>query len=386
MILDGLLLRRFVWAFGLSGAGLFLVHWTLGVVELFNRLSARRPVTMPEVLWVESFRTFQALEICLELALIFGSVGMVLSLQRHQELYSLQAAGMPRWRLCMPVLAFVFVLGLGHAAWLSPFAAEQKRLYRLVFSGQPVAVARAIQGPIRFRITSERAHHFFLAARYRADQRDLQSIRLVSYHADTGHLVRLVTAVRGEVTEDGSVHLFEGSIWEETGPGRPYSQYTGAFSLPSPDTLRLQVTPVASMAGRELVSAIRQLRANGFEARDHVIRLLELLTRPWFHGLLVLVTLGPLMGLVPRGSSLKLVFYGGGQGVGLYFADDFFRAAATARFGEPWFASLMPLLLGLILAWRSFMLAHPPGRGPGKNPGKDSVPAPRPSSPGISPR
>lgn len=149
-LLLGSTLRRYVAKRFLGSiVGAFVVCacliFMIDMVELL-RMSRRAPdLSMATLAWMGLLRLPAFAEILLAFAVLVGSIGALLTLNRKSELTVMRAAGMSAWEFLRPGLMVTLVLGILAVTAFNPLAAtarfESERLLAEVFGKEAGIVA-----------------------------------------------------------------------------------------------------------------------------------------------------------------------------------------------------------------------------------------------------
>jgi lipopolysaccharide export system permease protein len=131
------LAKRFL--FGVLGA--FLVCscliYMIDMIELLRLSRRAQDLSVATLLWIGLLRLPAFTELLLAFAVLVGSIGALLSLNRRSELTVMRSAGMSVWQFLRPGAVVTFILGVLAVTLFNPLAAaarfESERLVAEVF-------------------------------------------------------------------------------------------------------------------------------------------------------------------------------------------------------------------------------------------------------------
>jgi lipopolysaccharide export system permease protein len=135
-------LRRYVAKrFLLSVVGAFTVCaclvFMIDMIELLRLSRRAQDLSVTMLLWIGLLRLPAFTELLLAFAVLVGSIGALLSLNRRSELTVMRSAGMSVWQFLRPGIAVTLVLGVLAVTLFNPMAAaarfESERLVAEVF-------------------------------------------------------------------------------------------------------------------------------------------------------------------------------------------------------------------------------------------------------------
>jgi lipopolysaccharide export system permease protein len=127
-ILRARILRRYVARrFLLSIVAAFVVCATLifmiDMIELLRLARRASELSVSQLLWIGLLRLPAYTEILLAFAVLVGSVGALLSLNRKSELAVMRSGGMSVWQFLLPGMAVALLLGIAAVSLYNPLAA-----------------------------------------------------------------------------------------------------------------------------------------------------------------------------------------------------------------------------------------------------------------------
>jgi lipopolysaccharide export system permease protein len=138
----GRTLRRYVAKrFLISVIGAFIgcacLIFMIDMIELLRLSRRASDLSVSMLLWIGLLRLPAFTELLLAFAVLVGSIGALLSLNRRSELTVMRSAGMSVWQFLRPGIAVTFILGVLAVSLFNPLAAaarsESERLMAEVF-------------------------------------------------------------------------------------------------------------------------------------------------------------------------------------------------------------------------------------------------------------
>ncbi len=152
-------------AFAVCGVLIFMID----MIELLRLSRRASDLSVGALLWMALLRLPAYTEILLAFAVLVGSIGALLSLNRKSELIVMRAGGMSVWQFLRPGVMVSLVLGVLAVTLYNPLAAaarsEAERLVAEAFGKEASLMATlgggilAAPGRRRRAIRDERARH-----------------------------------------------------------------------------------------------------------------------------------------------------------------------------------------------------------------------------------
>src|SRR5436190_3366328 len=115
-------LLAIVGAFAVCGALIFMID----MIELLRLSRRATDLSIAMLLWMALLRLPAFTEILLAFAVLVGSIGALLSLNRKSELNVMRAGGMSVWQFLRPGLFVTLVLGVAAVTLYNPLAAQAR--------------------------------------------------------------------------------------------------------------------------------------------------------------------------------------------------------------------------------------------------------------------
>jgi lipopolysaccharide export system permease protein len=119
--------RRFARTILATFGGVFVLIFTVDLVETLRRSGDTAAATGPLMAWLSFLHTPLVAEQALPFAVLFGAMIAFLGLSRKLELVVARAAGVSVWQFLAPPLAVVIVIGIVSVAVYNPISAAMKQ-------------------------------------------------------------------------------------------------------------------------------------------------------------------------------------------------------------------------------------------------------------------
>lgn len=354
-LLFGRTLRRYVAKRFLGSIlGAFVVCacliFMIDMIELL-RMSRRTPdLSMATLAWMGLLRLPAFAEILLAFAVLVGSIGALLTLNRKSELTIMRAAGMSAWEFLRPGLMVTLVLGILAVTAFNPLAAtarfESERLLAEVFGKEAGIVASS----------GERSW-------LRQDGADGQSILNASAVADQGVALSGVMALQFDLEHrfveriDASRAVLRDGYWElqKATVSRPMQQpeIFEAYML----STHLTREKVGDALGSEIAVSFWQLpdlieasEKAGLSADKYRMQHALLIGRPAL--LIVMVILAATVSLrsFRSGGIQTMVLTGMLGGIGFFLLAEISRQIGASGLLSPTLAVWVPISLALLVS------------------------------------
>ncbi|MEL6872079.1 MAG: LPS export ABC transporter permease LptG [Pseudomonadota bacterium] len=347
--------RYLAWRFLVTTLGAFsvcaLIVFMVDFIEMLRQSGKTdRDIGLDKVFELTLLRLPAYTELMIMFAVLVGSIGALLQLNRKNELAVMRAGGMSVWQFLSPLALVAVLLGV--------FA---------VFVYNPMAAALRAEAEQRFATYYGRESNFLKQAGstswLRQDGPDGSSVMHGAAVTDGGQTLTTVTAFRfgrdGAFVEriSGAEARLRPGYWEISKayisrPGHPpqaFEIYHLSTSL-SPERVRSALGSLISQSITELPDLIALARSSGLPASVYEVQFHLLLSRPVL--LLVLVLLGATVSLrsFRSGGIQNMVTLGLGGGVGFFLAAEISRQIGMAGLVSPWVAVWVPVLAGWMIA------------------------------------
>jgi lipopolysaccharide export system permease protein len=348
-------LRRYVAKrFLASIVGAFLVCacliFMIDMIELLRLSRRAQDLSVATLLWIGALRLPAFTELLLAFAVLVGSIGALLSLNRKSELTVMRSAGMSVWQFLRPGLFVTFVFGVLAVAIFNPLAAsarfEAERLVAEVFGMEGGLMAGKGEGSWLRQDGPD--GQSVLNARAVANQ-GLSLSGVMAYLFDPeGRFVERLDAERA-VLQDGYWELQKAVVSRPMREAETFSTY----SL----STRLTRERVSDALGSEIAISFWQLptliedsERAGLSASKYRMQHAILLSRPVL--LLAMVVLAATVSLrsFRSGGIQTMVLVGMVGGVGFFLLVEVSRQIGISGLIPPTLAVWVPITVSLLVS------------------------------------
>lgn len=348
-------LRRYVakrFLFSILGA--FLVCacliFMIDMVELLRMSRRATDLSGATLLWIGLLRLPAFTEILLAFAVLVGSIGALLTLNRKSELTVMRSAGMSAWQFLRPGLTVTFVLGILAITALNPLAAaarsEAEQLTAEVFGREAGLLAASGEGSWLRQDGAD--GQSVINARATSNQ-GLSLTKVIAYQFDPqGRFIERMDADRA-VLQDGYWELHRTTVSRPLREPEVFENY----SL----STHLNRERVGDVLGSEIAVSFWQLpgliqasEKAGLSASKYRMQHALLVSRP---GLLIaMVVLAATVSLrsFRSGGIQTMVLTGMIGGIGFFLLAEISRQVGAAGLLSPALAVWVPILLALLVS------------------------------------
>jgi lipopolysaccharide export system permease protein len=348
-------LRRYVAKrFLLTIVGAFLVCGVLifmiDMIELLRMSRRATDLSVAKLLWMGLLRLPAFTEILLAFAVMVGSIGALLSLNRKSELIVMRAGGMSVWQFLQPGLVVVLVLGIAAVTLYNPLAAsarsEAERLVAEAF-GREASLLANTGGDSWLRQDGADGQSI-MTARAVANQ-GLSLAGVIAFQFDpAGKFVERMDAERATLGD---------GVWEMhkvliSRPGREPEQFE-TYTL----STYLTRERVGEALGSEIAVSFWQLpdlievaEKTGLSAARYKMQYALLMSRPML--LIAMVILAATVSLrsFRSGGIQTMVLTGMVGGIGFFLLTEVSRQVGLAGLVAPSTAVWVPIGLALLVS------------------------------------
>jgi lipopolysaccharide export system permease protein len=342
--------KRFL--FSILGA--FLVCacliFMIDMIELLRISRRATDLSAGMLLWVGLLRLPAFAEILLAFAVLVGSIGALLSLNRKSELTVMRSAGMSAWQFLRPGLFVTLVLGILAVVLFNPLAAasrsEAERLVAELFGREAGLMATAGQGSWLRQDGAD--GQSVLHARATADQ-GLTLVGVIAFQFDPqGKFVERLDATRATL-QDGYWELYEVTVSRPMREPEIFKTYTVSTHLTRErvgDALGSEI----AVSFWQLPSLIEVSEKAGLSASKYRMQYALLLSRPGL--LLAMVVLAATVSLrsFRSGGIQTMVLVGMVGGIGFFLLTEVSRQIGMAGLISPAMAVWAPIGLALLVS------------------------------------
>lgn len=142
--------KRFLLAIGGAFTVCAVLIFMIDMIELLRLSRRATDLSMRSLLWIALLRLPAFSEILLSFAVLVGSIGALLSLNRRSEITVMRAGGMSVWQFLRPGLFVALLLGIAAVTLFNPLAAtarsEAERLVAEAFGKEASLLATSGEG------------------------------------------------------------------------------------------------------------------------------------------------------------------------------------------------------------------------------------------------
>ena len=312
-------------------------------VELLRQAGKYGSVPARTLVWITFLRLPAYTEILLSFAVLVGTIGSLLLLNRKSELAVMRGSGMSVWQFLKPGLAVALVLGLFAILAFNPLAAaartEAERLHAEVF-----------------RRESNFLRSQSIGNWLRQDGPDGPSVFNAGAVSNKGRTLTAFTAIQYDRADrfvervDGTKAVLRDGYWliEDawvTRVGRPPEKFTTYIisSYLTPERVQDALGTVLSISIFELLGLIEVAEKAGISSSNYKIQFQLLLARPLL--LMAMVLLGATVSLrsFRSGGIQTMVVTGMLGGLSFFLLAEVSRQVGVAGLIPPWTAVWVPV-------------------------------------------
>jgi lipopolysaccharide export system permease protein len=342
--------KRFLLAIVGAFAVCCALIYMIDMVELLRMSRKATNLSMGGLMYIGLLRLPAFTEILLAFAVMVGSIGALLSLNRKSELIVMRAGGMSVWQFLAPGLIVVLVLGVAAVTLYNPMAAwarsEAERLIGLHF-GQEASLLSTSGSDSWLRQDGADGQSIITAAS--SSNQGLQLAGVVVYQFDRdGRFVERVDAAKASLG-NGAWELTNATV---SRPGQEAVQH-GRYSI-STYLTRERVSDALgseiSVSFWQLPSLIEVAERTGLSAARYRMQYAMLTSRPAL--LLTMVILAATVSLrsFRSGGIQTMVLTGMVGGIGFFLLTEVSRQIGLAGLVSPTTAVWMPICLAVFVS------------------------------------
>lgn len=333
-------------AFAVCGVLIFMID----MIELLRMSKRATDLSVAKLLWMGLLRLPAFTEILLAFAVMVGSIGALLSLNRKSELIVMRAGGMSVWQFLRPGLVVVLFIGVAAVTLYNPMAAaarsESERLVAEAFGKEASLLANT--GANSWLRQDGADGQSIMTAQAVADQ-GLSLAGVVVFQFDpAGKFVERVDAERATLGD---------SVWEMhkalvSRPGREPEQFE-TYTV----STYLTRERVSEALGSEIAVSFWQLpglievaEKTGLSAARYKMQYALLMSRPML--LIAMVILAATVSLrsFRSGGIQTMVLTGMVGGIGFFLLTEVSRQVGIAGLVTPSTAVWVPIGLALLVS------------------------------------
>lgn len=333
-------------AFAVCCALIFMID----MVELLRMSRRATDLSFAGLLWMGLLRLPAFTEILLAFAVMVGSIGALLSLNRKSELIVMRAGGMSVWQFLMPGLIVVLAIGVGAVTVYNPMAAlarsESERLIARHF-GQEASLLSASGSDSWLRQDGASGQSIITAGASANQGTTLTSVIVIQFDRG-GRFLERIDAERASLGE--GVWTLDNAL--VTRPGQDperHAKYTVSTYL-TREKARDALGSEISISFWQLPELIQIAEKTGLSAARYKMQYAMLLSRPML--LIAMVILAATVSLrsFRSGGIQTMVLTGMVGGVGFFLLTEVSRQVGLAGLVSPAIAVWMPISLALLIS------------------------------------
>jgi len=342
--------KRFLAAISSAFAVCAVLIFMIDMIELLRLSRRATDLPMTTLLWIGLLRLPAYSEILLAFAVLVGSIGALLSLNRKSELNVMRAGGMSVWQFLRPGMAVALLLGGLAVTVYNPLAAharsEAERLVAETFGKEASLLATSGEGSWLRQDGAD--GQSVMTARAVADQGLSLAGVIVLQFDPQGRFLERIDADRASLG-DGYWELQRALV---SRPGREAEQFE-TFTV----STHLTRERVGEALGSEIAVSLWQLPAlievaekAGLSASRYKMQYALLIARPML--LIVMVILAATVSLrsFRSGGIQTMVLTGMVGGIGFFLLTEVSRQIGLAGVVSPTTAVWVPIGLALLVS------------------------------------
>jgi lipopolysaccharide export system permease protein len=290
----GTLARYFSARFFLAMLAMFLLCCVLiffvDFIEMLRR-AGNYSGDVPGLLlaWMTLLRLPSFSELVLPFAVLIGTIGIFLMLNRSSELVVLRAAGISVWQFTLPAMIVAFLLGVGFVLVYNPIAAlargEAEQLYAAAF-GRGESLLKTKGAGAWLREDGSDGPSVLHAGEVLNQGLELKNVTVFQYDRDHGLTERI--EAKDAVLKDGRWELADAWVTAVGQEPELYKRYLLSTYL-TPTQVRDSLGTVFSISFWDLPNFIQIAERAGLPATQYRVQYQLLLSRPFLLVTMVLI-------------------------------------------------------------------------------------------------
>ncbi len=333
-------------AFAVCAALIFMID----MIELLRLSRRATDLSVATLLWMAVLRLPAFSEILLSFAVMVGSIGALLSLNRKSELTVMRAGGMSVWQFLRPGITVALVLGVAAVTLYNPLAAtarsQSERLVAEAFGKEASLLASSGEG-----------------SWLRQDGADGQSVMTARATADQGLSLSGVTVFQFDAQDrfaeriDADRATLGDGVWElqrarVSRPGREpetFDTYTVSTFLTREkvgDALGSEI----AVSFWQLPELIEVAEKTGLSASRYKMQYALLISRPILLVAMVILAATVSLRSFRSGRIQTMVLTGMVGGIGFFLLTEVSRQVGVAGLISPDMAVWVPISLALLIS------------------------------------
>jgi lipopolysaccharide export system permease protein len=322
----------------------------IDMIELLRMSRRATDLSVATLLWIAALRLPAFTEILLSFAVLIGSIGALLTLNRKSELAVMRAGGMSVWQFLRPGLIVSLALGIVAVTLYNPLAAaarsEAERLVAEAFGKEASLLATA--GETSWFRQDGADGQSVMTARATADQ-GLSLAGVIVFQFDReGRFVERIDADRASLN-DGFWDLTRALVSRPAREPEMFERYAVSTYL-SRERIADALGSEIAISFWQLPPLIEVAEKTGLSAAKYKMQYALLLSRPML--LITMVILAATVSLKSfrSGGIQTMVLTGMVGGIGFFLLTEVSRQIGMAGLVSPWTAVWVPISLAMSLA------------------------------------
>lgn len=342
--------KRFLLTITGSFAVCCALIFMIDMVELLRMSRKATDLSFAGLVWMGLLRLPAFTEILMAFAVMTGSIGALLSLNRKSELVVMRAGGMSVWQFLAPGLFVVLILGAAAVTLYNPMAAwaraESERLIARHF-GQEASLLSAAGSDSWLRQDGANGQSIITAGASANQGQTLTAVIAIQFDR-AGRFVERIDAERATLGE---------GVWNLTNalvsrPGREaarHASYTVNTYL-TREKVRDALGSEISVSFWQLPELIELAEKTGLSAARYKMQYALLLSRPMLLVAMVILAATVSLRSFRSGGIQTMVLTGVIGGVGFFLLTEVSRQVGLAGLVSPATAVWMPICLALLIS------------------------------------
>jgi lipopolysaccharide export system permease protein len=333
-------------AFAVCGVLIFMID----MIELLRLSRRASDLSVGALLWMALLRLPAYTEILLAFAVLVGSIGALLSLNRKSELIVMRAGGMSVWQFLRPGVMVSLVLGVVAVTLYNPLAAaarsEAERLVAEAFGKEASLMATSGEGSWLRQDGAD--GQSVMSARAIADQ-GLSLAGVIVFQFDAqGRFVERIDADKAHLS-DGCWELYKAVVSRPAREPETFDTYTISTHLTRERVGEAMGSEIA-VSVWQLPSLIEVAEKAGLSAARYKMQYALLISRPMLLMAMVILAATVSLRSFRSGGTQTMVIAGMVGGIGFFLLTEVSRQVGVAGLVSATTAAWMPISLALLVS------------------------------------
>ena len=316
-------------AFAVCGVLIFMID----MIELLRLSRRASDLSVGALLWMALLRLPAYTEILLAFAVLVGSIGALLSLNRKSELIVMRAGGMSVWQFLRPGVMVSLVLGVLAVTLYNPLAAaarsEAERLVAEAFGKEASLMATSGEGSWLRQDGAD--GQSVMHARAIADQ-GLSLAGVIVFQFDAqGRFVERIDADKAHLA-DGYWELYKAVVSRPAREPETFDTYTVSTHLTRERVGEAMGSEIA-VSVWQLPSLIEVAEKAGLSASRYKMQYALLISRPMLLMAMVILAATVSLRSFRSGGTQTMVIAGMVGGIGFFLLTEVSTPGRRCRFG-----------------------------------------------------